>query len=367
MEMTSPEQAREAISGAIARASERYVAQIAKEQDPIRFAAVAAENLPAMVSRVLRSVADTFWKKELDRRKNDPRFDFADPSVQEVAAKWDAVLRNSMVLSRKELHQLVTRALTLQMDSLISPIDSLKANFFARQEKVAAKSAVSIAGHLGLEERYVRALSFMAQDDEKRMLSADNVQRVFRDVDAKEFQGSKDRAAVSVLSNALLLLGIRTEDEMGESPAEFALAMMYLRGTPEGMAKVAELCEGKSLVDMLDIDTLFMPEQAGATEDESHEEAQAFLDDLGIDQDAVESGDAALESGGVRFVLTEEEKKAYISRAVGRYAHLVEPIMKATEAALTWEEVDRVINDLMPDDDRGEDMSARFRERLNRR
>ena len=367
MEIPSPEQAREAIKLAVGRATERYVAQIAPEGETIKFPDLLGKTLPTMALRVLRSVEDSFWRKELERRKNDQRFDYADPALQTAVATWDAALRKCMVLSRKELYQLINRALTLQMDSLVAPIDSLKANYFVRQEKVAAKSAVVLASHLGFEERYVRALSLMAQDDEKRLLSADTVQRVFRDVDAKEFQGSKDRAAVSVLSNALLVLGIRAEDELGEAPVDLALAVMVLRGTPEGTAKVAELCEGRALVDMLDVDSLFMPEQTTVTEDESHEEAQAFLDDLGIDQDAVEGGEAELETGGVRFVLTEEEKRAYISRAVGRHTHLIEPIMKATEAALTWEEVDRAINDLVPDDDRDEDLSARFRERLGRR
>jgi hypothetical protein len=44
---------------------------------------------------------------------------------------------------------------------------------------------------------------------------------------------------------------------------------------------------------------------------------------------------------------------------------LVERIMKATETALTWDGVNRGINDIVPDDDRDE-MSARYRDRLRR-
>ncbi len=54
-----------------------------------------------------------------------------------------------------------------------------------------------------------------------------------------------------------------------------------------------------------------------------------------------------------------------MARAVGRNVHLVEPIMKAIEGALTWEEVDRAITEMTPDQVRDEDSSARsFRSRI---
>ena len=69
MEIPSSEQAREAIKLAVGRATERYVAQIAPEGETIKFPELLGKALPTMALRVLRSVEDSFWRKELERRK----------------------------------------------------------------------------------------------------------------------------------------------------------------------------------------------------------------------------------------------------------------------------------------------------------
>lgn len=366
MDITTPEQAHEAVGNAVARATERYVQALKGDTDPIRFSSILGKPVPPMVDRVLRSVEESFWRREAERRQRDPRFQYNDPALREVQDPWDAQLRKAMVLTVKELRQLIGRALTLQMEAILSPVECLKANYFSREEKITARNAVIIASHLGLEERYVRALTLMAQDSESRDLAVEDLRRIIRDVDAKEHGGSEDRAALSSLRQALLVLGLRKEDEFGEAPVDLALGFLLLRGTSEGLEKVRETCKEQTRVDMLDLDGLFVSGQPSAEGPaRSTEEVQRFLEEIGVDEEIVSAQGAPGGAGGVRFMLTDEEKQAYVARAVGRNVHLIDPIMKAIEGALTWEEVDRVINDMIPDDLREADLTPRgFRSRI---
>ena len=370
MEITTSEQAHEALNDAVARAIERHVTAVGGGQDPVRFADVLAHPLPTMVSRVLRSVEESFWRREADRRQRDPRFVYSDPLLREIQEKWDAALRATMVLTAKELRQLVGRALSLQMDAIVSPVETIKTNYFARQDKLSAKNSIIIANHLGLDERYVRALTFMAQDDDERMLTAEDFRRLLRDVDIKEFSGSKDLVALAALSQALAVLGLRTEDELGAAPTDVAVAFMVLLGTPEGADSVRKAADGARSMELADLHDLFAPDQPAEelAPAQSSEEVKRFLADLGVDAEAADIESVTGAIGAVRFVLTDEEKQAYVARAVGRNVHLIEPIMKSIEGALTWDEVDRVVNEMIPDSIRDEDSSARsFRSRIRDR
>ena len=228
------EQAREVVTQAVGRATDRYLDSLSKGADPIRFSAILGQSLPPMVLRVLRSVEESFWRRELARRQRDVRFQYGDPAVQEAAQQWDKELRKAMVLTAKELRQLLGRAFSLQIDAIISPIKCMKANYFAREQTISIKNAIIVANHLGLEERYVRALTLMAQDDENQTLDAGDFRRIVRDVDAKEHGGSQDLAALGSLGYVMLVLGLRKEDELGEVPTELAQAFMVVRGTPAG-------------------------------------------------------------------------------------------------------------------------------------
>lgn len=360
------EQARDATANAVTRAAERYVSALSKGADPVRFAHVLGQPLPPMVLRVLRSVEESFWRREVARRQRDPRFAYGDPAVREAAEEWDQRLRAAMVLTAKELRQLLGRALSLQMEAITSPVQCMNTSYFAREKSIAIKSAIIIANHLGFEERYMRALTFMAQDDESRALDADDFRRIVRDVDAKEHGGSQDLAAIGSLSHVMLILGLRTDDELGEVPCELAQAFMVLRGTAAGAEKVSQACQGKARIDMAELQGLFASERTADVEPaKSSEEVERFLDELGVDADIIPSGQVTGGKGGVRFVLTDEEKQAYVARAVGRQVHLIGPIMKVIEGALTWEEVDRAINDMLPDNVRDQDLSARsYRSRI---
>jgi len=361
----SSEESREALVNAVNRATERSLSALSKGADPIRFVHILAQPLPAMVARVLRSVEESFWRRELSRRQRDARFLYDDPAVQEAAEEWNTHLRNAMVLTGKELRQLLGRALKLQMDAIISPTECVRANYFAREETITTRNAVIVATHLGLEERYIRALTVMAQDDENHSLDAEGFRRVVRDVDAKEHGGSEDLAALNSLSYVMLILGLRKEDEPGEVPCELAQAFMVLRGTEAGAEKVTRACQGKARIDVLELQELFVSDKPTAAPGRSTEEVQRFLKELGADGEFTPADEAAGAKGGVRFVLTDEEKQVYVARAVGRQAHLIEPIMKSIEGALTWEEVDRAINDMVPDNVRDADLSARaYRSRI---
>ncbi len=367
-EALSIEQAQQEIRSAIERATDRYVMALCGTKDPIRFADLASQSAPAMVHRILRSVEQSFWKRELDRRAKDTRFQYSDEDVVKASGSWNTALRAAMVLSKKEIRQLVNRALTLQIDAIVSPIDCMNTNLFAKKESVPSANAVVIANHLGIEERFVRALTHLAQDRGEKPIALGDFRRVVRDVDAKEFHSSRDLVALSNLTSALDVLGIHpADDETIEAPVPLARSFVALCGTPEGLEKVLAATEKKSRIAVLELQDLFISREEMAAEQpaERSEEVTRFLADLGVDDEivAVEEGEA--ESGGVRFILTDEEKLAYVSRAVGRRTHLIEPIMKKIEGVLTWEEVDRAINEMVPDEDRESDLQAgRFRSRL---
>jgi len=365
MDIATPEHAHEVIANAVKRATDRYVATLSRGRDPVRFSDLLEQPMPGMVGRILRSVEESFWRRETTRRQKDLRFRYGDAALGEVQPEWDRRLRRTMVLSAKELRQLVERALMLQMEAIIFPVECMKTNYFARQETVTARNSAIIANHIGLAERYLRALTFMAQDDPNQSLTPDDFRRVVRDVDAKEHGGSQDRTALSALSQALLALGLRTEDDFGTTPSDLAEAFMLLRGTPDGLAAVRKATEGKAQIDVMELEGIFAV--AGAEEtarpERSTEEVQRFLEDLGLEADAATTEGEVTAPGGVRFMLTDEEKRQYVARSVGRHVHLIEPIMKAIEGALTWEEVDRVIYGIVPDAMR-EDVTKDFRSRI---
>jgi hypothetical protein len=366
MEISNPEQARTAIEEAVSRAIERLVSASTQGHDPVRFVDVLSKGLPDMVSRVLRSVEESFWRREIDRRQRDVRFDYGDAQLRELLERWDAQVRATMLLTAKELRQLVGRALTLQMDAIVSPVETIKTNYFARQDKLTVKNAIIIANHLGLEERYVRALAAMAADDDGRLLGVDDFQRLLRDVDAKEHYGSSDSVAMAALSQATEVLGLGDEDESISAPAALIEAFAVLMGTPGGLATVRQIVGSERSVPVSDLVQAFAPDSGPAPAEPAHGGAEVarFLEDIGLDPDAAEV-EVAASGGTIRFVLTEEEKQAYVARAVGRNVHLVEPIMKAIEGALTWDEVDRAITEMTPDSVRDEDSTAgSFRSRI---
>jgi len=198
------------------------------------------------------------------------------------------------------------------------------------------------------------------------MLTAEDFRRLMRDVDAKEYDGSADQVAMAGLSQALLVLGLREEDDPGTTPADLAVAFCVLLGSPAGVESVSQAIGDERSAPMMELSAIFAPDapEADAAPHQSGEEARRFLEDIGVDPDAADVPGVA-GGGGVRFVLTEEEKQAYVARAVGRNVHLVEPIMKAVEGALTWDEVDRAITEMTPDHLRDEDNTARsYRSRI---
>lgn len=367
-DMTSAQQAHEEIQSAIERATDRYVLALCGGNDPVRFRDLVQHDIPSMVSRILRSVEQTFWKRELARRVKDTRFQFDAPEIMQIIETWDAALRATMVLTKKELRQLVNRALILQIDAIIAPIECMNTNLFDKKVAVPGAQAVIIANHLGVDERFVRALTHLAQDRGDKPITADDFRRVARDVDAKEFHGSKDLIALANLSRILDVLGITAADgEALEAPVNLARAIITLCGSPEGVDKVYEATEKKSRVDVLELQDLFISRDEMVAEHsvESREEVTRFLADLGVDDEIIAVEDSEDDTGDVRFILTDEEKLTYVTRAVGRRAHLIEPIMKAIEGVLTWEEVDRAINEVVPDEAREGDLQAgRFRSRL---
>lgn len=361
------EDARTAIAQAIERSADRYVDRLMGGGETVRFADVLAQDIPSMVARVVRTVEASFWKRELIRRQRDNRYDYEDPSIRAPRQTWDATLRQTMRMSGKELKQLVIRALTLQMDSITSPEDAMAVHVFSKQEQVPSKRAVLIADHLGLEEGYVRALMLMAQDDESRPITANDFRRVVRDVNAKEHQNSRDVFAIKALNHALLVLGLRSEEEFGSVPSPLARSFFLLHGTPEGFQKVANASEGSARIEMDEIEALFISEESEPIifDEGRSEEVSRFLEDFGVDGEFGPAEDTAEETGAVRFILTEEEKQAYVARAVGHNVHLIEPIMRSIEGALTWDEVDRAIFEILPDDER--DVPSRtwdFRNRI---
>ena len=371
--MTNPdpvsvEQAQADIRSAIERATDRYVQNLCGTQDPVRFADLAAKPAPAMVHRIVRSVEQSFWKREIERRAKDTRFQHADPNVVKASEAWNAALRSAMVLSKKELRQLINRALTLQIDAIISPIDCMNANVFSKKESVPGANAVVIATHLGIEERFVRALTHLVQDRGDKPITIADFRRVARDVDAKEFHGSRDLIALANLTSTLEVLGISSpDDEAVETPVPLARSFAVLCGTPEGTEKVIAATEKKSRIGVLELQDLFISREEMTTEQPPapNEEVSRFLADLGVDDEIVMVDEGEAATGGVRFILTDEEKLAYVSRAIGRRTDLIEPIMKSIEGVLTWEEVDRVIDELVPDDDRQSDLQAgSFRSRI---
>ena len=367
MEIASAEQALEVIDAATDRGADRIVESLATGSESVPLWDVIEGDVQPMIARLLRSVEHNFWQRELDRRENDTRFDHSSPAVESVREAWDLAVRRSMIINRKELRQLVHRALTLQTQALLDPIECMNANLFARQESVPAKTMIVVATHLGIDERYVRALTLMAQGDEDSKFDTSGFRRIARDVDAKEFQGSKDIEALSALRGVLLVLGLRTEDDEGEAPSELARAVMFQKASPEGIEKVNAATRDKVRVDMMELEDLFAAAETlrEADGEESHEEVGRFLDDLGVDGDVIAAEEASGEAGGVQFILTEEEKRSYVSRAVGRNAHLVDSIMLAIQGALTWDEVDRAIVEHLPDELRDDDLSAgSFRSRI---
>jgi hypothetical protein len=364
----TPEQAHEEIEAVVDRACDRYVDKLIDADQTIPIHHILDQSLPDMISRVLRSVESNLWRRELKRRTTDSRFAYEDPSIEKATAIWNSALRSMLLVTRSELRELIRRALKVQMEAILTPIECMETNFFSRETSTTARNAIIVAMNLGIEERYVRALTLLAGDDVDRSISSKEFRAVARDVDAKEHKGSVDLTALNSLSYAALVLGLRTEDEFGEVPSPLARAFMVLRGTPEGIQKVYDSTEEDARVDIMELEELFATREEilEDTGEETHEEVGRFLTDLGVDDDDMAiAGDSDGSSGGVQFILTEDEKKAYITRAVGRNTHLVEPILARVEGVLTWEEVDRMIDEMLPDDDRDEDLSAsRFRSRI---
>ena len=333
---------------------------------------ILSRNPTAIVSRVLKSVEATYWQREIARREKDSRFDWADKRLAGKLPSFDKDLRGAMLISTGELSQIIERALDLQTEATLSPAKCMESNLYSRDEAPPITSVLSIATRLGIEERYLRALGAMAQGDRKGTLRQRAFESIIRDVDTKEYNGRKDLAALASLSSLLKLYGLRDEDEAGIAPVDLANAVMVLRGTSQGQEAVEKLTQGKARVSMEELESLFADEGEsieGLAHGGHHaEEVGRFLEDLGIDAEHIDQatpGTARTSSATVRIALTDEEKLAYVTKAVGRHVHLVDQIMRDVEGALTWEEVDRAIKDKLPDQhDEMRDRRREFRSRI---
>ncbi len=365
------ESALQAVESAIGRATERFVNSLTDHAPSARIRGIVDRNPPAIVARVLKSVEANYWQRELERRQEDPRFDWTAPGVVRSLAAFDPELCNAMVLTSGELSQIIERALDIQTEAILSPVKCMESNLFSRAETPPIKTVITAATRLGIEDRYLRALGAMLQGDPGAVLRQRAFQSIVRDVDSKKFNGKPDLVALASLSALLLVFGLRKEDEMGTAPTDLARAVMSLRGTPGGAEAVDTFAKGKARLPMEELEALFAEEGEsieGLTHEEHHdEEVGRFLEDLGIAADGAEQemAGAGRSAGGVKIALTDEEKRAYVVKAVGRNSDLLEPIMRDIEGALTWEEVDRVIKERLPDQpDEMKDKRREFRSRI---
>jgi hypothetical protein len=357
------------VRGAVVRAAERYGAALCGDESATRFDDILKQPMPPILLRVLRSVEETYWRREMKRRTDDQRFEYADSGVAGAAAAFDKNLRLAMVVTRREIVQLAERALGIQTEAIVSAVQCMDENFYSRDNDATVRTSIIVATRLGLPERFVRALKAMAEGaGEDYAMSLSTFARIVRDVEAKEFAGSGDLLALDVLQNLLLIYALRTEDDKGIAPVDLVLEITSKLGTESGAKVVAELSAGKTRVSMEEVEALFISEMPEDTEPaESTEEVSRFLDDIGVDADQMGAeGATGSGNGGVRFILTDEEKLAYVSKAVGHYPHLIDPIMKTVDGALTWEEVDRAIQEMVPDDATAT-KSREFRSRIRDR
>ena len=372
MQTEISQESNDIVAAAVNRATERHVSQLMDGQETVRFSDLLNRPLLPVIKRVLKSVETTYWRHELNRREKDKRFDYSDPSFQTALSAWNEALRSHMLISISELNHFTQQALELQVEAILSPVRCIEHRFFSTEPESTLKSVLLVATRLGIDDRYLRALNLMAREDENRVTTIQSFQRILRDVDAKEFSGNRNQAALAALSHLLLVLGLRTEDEPGMVPVDLACAVMDLCATPEATETVRTHGKGKKRLIMSALSELFQGEASSVPESkplQDSEEIERFLDDIGVDSSQVQvMENAGSTSGNVRFILTDEEKLAYVSRAVGRHGHLIEPIMKAIEGALTWEEVDHAIVELIPDYQADVNLKKRdFRSRIRNR